>query len=323
MQTRCPNCDILYRIDQDELTSADGQVRCYRCETVFDAYEQQIDTDTDPLEGLFDDSEPADSDLAAETPPTHPSWDEPSSTDPLDSELDLESYEEQTSDAESELNLIELADSLRTQPRHNDFADELNLDDIDLDESDTPLGPDLDQLAEDELELERDLAPPAEQHERNLSAWLGKLLLILLLCTVAAAQLAWQQRAQLLKDPDTRRFAEHLCQYAGCKLPLAHTPAAYQIVQRKLGPAPGHSQALALHLSIRNGSDIPQALPDLQLSLFDREEKLLARRRLPPNEYLFPAKTENVAVAAEEVITIDLLFEDPGTRASGFKLEFL
>lgn len=344
MQTRCPNCDTLYRIDQDELTPADGQVRCYRCETVFDAYQHKLAEDDNTLDDLFDQDE-----LVNDTGNDSSLTQDTAEGAPLDSELDLgpqldtEDKDESEPDLgsrladedtqESELNLIELADSLRSQAQPTDFPGDLNLDDLNLDDLDLD---DLDlegmqageeqtpELSpEEQAALDRDLAPPAPQRKSNPALTIAQTLLALLLGLGVAGQLAWQQREQLLKTPNTRALAEQFCQLAGCRLPLLRSPEAYRIVHRQLRPANEANNALTLQLSFRNQASFAQALPDLQLSLFDREEKLIARRRLLPNEYLFPATTDNVSVAAEEVITIELLFEDPGTHASGFKLDFL
>src|SRR6185503_12059054 len=48
MLTQCPNCQTTFRVTTEILRVADGQVRCGRCQTQFDA-----------LERLIDDNEPA------------------------------------------------------------------------------------------------------------------------------------------------------------------------------------------------------------------------------------------------------------------------
>jgi predicted Zn finger-like uncharacterized protein len=40
MKTRCPYCDTRYDIEEDTLQATDGLARCYRCEGIFNAYEQ-------------------------------------------------------------------------------------------------------------------------------------------------------------------------------------------------------------------------------------------------------------------------------------------
>ena len=45
MLTQCPNCQTTFRVTTEILRVADGQVRCGRCQTQFDALERLIDED--------------------------------------------------------------------------------------------------------------------------------------------------------------------------------------------------------------------------------------------------------------------------------------
>lgn len=44
MLTRCPNCQTIFRIREDQLNMADGLAHCYRCEQVFNARENLSET---------------------------------------------------------------------------------------------------------------------------------------------------------------------------------------------------------------------------------------------------------------------------------------
>src|SRR5262252_5281562 len=41
--TRCPDCDTTFRVTDDALKKANGQVRCGRCASVFNAYAERRD----------------------------------------------------------------------------------------------------------------------------------------------------------------------------------------------------------------------------------------------------------------------------------------
>src|SRR5262245_62495507 len=43
MLTQCPNCQTTFRVTTEILRVADGQVRCGRCQTQFDALERLIE----------------------------------------------------------------------------------------------------------------------------------------------------------------------------------------------------------------------------------------------------------------------------------------
>ena len=48
--TRCPECDTTYRVTEETLKKASGQVRCGRCATVFNANAELQETNSDPAE---------------------------------------------------------------------------------------------------------------------------------------------------------------------------------------------------------------------------------------------------------------------------------
>ena len=107
-------------------------------------------------------------------------------------------------------------------------------------------------------------------------------------------------------------------------LPRARrAPSRYIVLERSIGPVEGQPGVLAMHLSFRNTAEFSQPLPDIQLSLYDSEQRLMARRRLHPDEYLFPAPAGGFLVDSGEQVRVNLKLEDPGRRAVGFRLEFL
>ena len=46
--TRCPDCDTTFRVTDDALRKANGQVRCGRCASVFNAYAERREQPADP-----------------------------------------------------------------------------------------------------------------------------------------------------------------------------------------------------------------------------------------------------------------------------------
>lgn len=148
---------------------------------------------------------------------------------------------------------------------------------------------------------------------------LWQKLLLGLLIPLLLAQLIWFNRVNLSDLPGMGL----LCQQVECALPISRDTEAFKVLERQLEADPHFPDALRLHLRVQNAAAFAQQPPDLQLTLFDSNESLLARRRLMPADYLFPAPDENFMLAAQEVITIEIVFEDPGLRASGFKLDFL
>ncbi len=145
-------------------------------------------------------------------------------------------------------------------------------------------------------------------------------LAAVVLMAALGLQLAWQQREQILAQfPQL----EVICGVVACRPAVAHAPERFRILQREIKPTANLPGSLTLSAVIRNEAELPQPLPDLQLSLTDNNGGLLIRRRLSPSEYLFPAPADGKLVDPGEVITIALDFEDPGHLATGFQIDFL
>ena len=145
-------------------------------------------------------------------------------------------------------------------------------------------------------------------------------LIAIVLIALLGMQLAWQQRVVLLQHFPA---LEPLCRYLECRPSLVHKPDAFKVMQRDIRPATTDHDALTFSAVVRNTAQGPQRLPDIQLSLLDNNGSVLIRRRLMPSEYTYPPPPRDHLVAPGEVFTIELDFQDPGSIATGFAIDFL
>lgn len=329
MQTRCPACQTLYRIDEDVLQRAGGQARCFRCDNVFDAYSNRLDDQAEPDDSLptldMDTDATIDSDLDPDDtgvladpgePMTRPFADDEADTRPPIA-FDAEPQTEPSPDGAHPLDGADIDASGRHAPDlHADDSRPLDSDSFQMDTLDVPseLSPDL---------LRDDPAPPVSAAAIEPPSHLPGIALAALLIVLVLGQLAWFNRDQVIATPQGRALAEGICDLAGCSLPPRRAPSRYTVMHRDIGAAPDSPGVLVMDLRFRNDADFAQPLPDIQLSLYDSEEKLLARRRLHAHEYLFPAPPETARVAPGEQVAVTLKLQDPGRHTTGFKLEFL
>lgn len=152
-------------------------------------------------------------------------------------------------------------------------------------------------------------------------SWRGVFygLLTSVLILGLGAQLAWQQRELLLQQfPQI----EPVCRHLPCRPKMVYQPEDYHVLSRAITPTDNQPGSLTLSATIRNDAEYSQHLPDIQLSLLDNNGAVLVRRRLAPDEYLFPRPPADRLVAAGEVFTIAIDFADPGYIASGFMIDF-
>lgn len=145
-------------------------------------------------------------------------------------------------------------------------------------------------------------------------------LVATLLLTAFGLQLAWQQRELLL---DRFPWLSPVCAYLPCRPTMVRAPELLRVLERDIQPATNQPGALSLQATVLNEAALPQPLPDLQLSLVDNIGRVLIRRRLAPDEYMFPPPPGNRLIDPGEVFTITLDFRDPGYNATGFVIDFL
>lgn len=148
--------------------------------------------------------------------------------------------------------------------------------------------------------------------------WWQKLLVAVLILMLVL-QVAWLRRDLWIHLPATVQ----LCAWLKCQAPQQARPDLFDVVERDMRAVSGDPPALRLDLSFRNNAEFSQPLPDLQLSLLDSNGSLVARRLLHPDQYL-PSSWSGPPVATpREVVTIELMLEDPGPRVRGFVFDFL
>jgi len=147
--------------------------------------------------------------------------------------------------------------------------------------------------------------------------------LVIIFSITAIGQAAWLKKDALLKDASYRPYLKIACEQLNCTLPKPKALDKIKVLNRNLAPDPKRNKALSLKLTFQNQAPFSQPIPNLQLSLYDHNEILQARRQFNPDEYLFPAPKQGQNMQINESLSIDLLLDDPGPQILGFKIHFL
>lgn len=146
----------------------------------------------------------------------------------------------------------------------------------------------------------------------------GSLLLLLL----ALAQAAIVFRSELTtRWPQARPAMAKLCDTVGCALGLPTRPDQLAVIASELQAVAG-TDVLELTAVIRNRASFTQALPALEVTLSDTQNRALARKVFSPVDYLAaagePSSRIDDGLAAGGDLTIRVLFEARGLRPAGF-----
>ncbi|HEY7640991.1 MAG TPA: DUF3426 domain-containing protein [Steroidobacteraceae bacterium] len=330
MLTQCPNCQTTFRVTTEILRVADGQVRCGRCQTQFDA-----------LERLIDENEPAQqagrSARAPRSAPAEPiEVEEPAAQE----DITLEGRHIEISGR------YRMPDSPRGEPqiREETVEEWVEIDDID-DEVTNDAGtieveedivdaavvdddrPDQIEVVEDEpYEVEEQLAETAPEEDllaappRPAVAPLWKILagpLVLLL----AMQFVHTYRHQLARHPRIGPAIIGLYGALGVDLQPDWDLHAYEIQQWHLGSDPAVPGTLKVRANLKNVASFAQPYPLLKLVLEDRWGERVREREFEPSEYLDPATAPDRLLAPAQQATATIAIVDPGPDAEGFRFD--
>lgn len=144
----------------------------------------------------------------------------------------------------------------------------------------------------------------------------------LLLALLAVAQVMVMLRADVMVHwPAARPALMHLCQVFGCKLEWPTQPDQLAVIGSELQSITG-TDVLELSAVIRNRAGFTQALPALEVTLSDTQNRPVARKVFSPADYLAaagePSSRVDEGLAAGADMTIRLFFETRGLQVTGF-----
>ena len=158
----------------------------------------------------------------------------------------------------------------------------------------------------------------AVRPRRRTLAW---VLACLALCIGLAAQLAWWERASLIRSASARTLLEQACAHLGCRVPLPHLPRELVILDRSLEPCPGPPDVLQLRIELLNQAPTAQAFPVVQLELYDMREQMTAVGRFTPDAYRHEESPQGLESQARGTVALDVIA--PADEPSGFRIRLM
>jgi predicted Zn finger-like uncharacterized protein len=295
MSTRCPACGTGFRIYPQQLAARDGQVRCGKCATIFDA-RSALTTDDD-LDPALVVPPPSPYDVPAPPPPRDVAAPPPAA------QADTLAREEDTlARVEEELARVEAAVSQPVAPS-------------------APPEPEI-SVSDDDDDAEFEFGPRARRRSRVVAALWG--LGAAALAVVLAGQIAYAYRGELaLALPGSQRWIEAACARLGCTIPPPRRAELLSIETSELAAEREAAGVLTLTAALRNRAAFAQAYPYLELTLTDAADRPVARRVLAPGEYLgaeaarAPGATA-FAAGAEQAVKLHI--DAAGLNASGYRI---
>jgi predicted Zn finger-like uncharacterized protein len=317
--TRCPDCDTTFRVTEDTLKKASGQVRCGRCATVFNAYAELQDSDAKPAEADAAHS-PARTSAVVEPQPELPPEPQPEPQPELPKPTPPKPARLETKRAETEV-----------APDTTLVADVV---------AETKIAAAAAVEARAETTEPRSQPISATEVERVLADDLAAIPYVWLRAdeprrsrwwTVAAAlaalalglQAIHHFRARLAGHPTFGPWVTAAYKKLGVEVAPSWDVHQYEIIDWVATAEPNERGLGSLKITarIQNHGPLRQPYPAVQLRLKDRYESRVGGRMFTPAEYLPRDTPHERLMSPGETARAELEVIDPGPDAYGFELD--
>jgi predicted Zn finger-like uncharacterized protein len=339
--TRCPECETTFRITEEALQKAGGQVRCGRCNQIFNAYDglrEHVAAAANELSttGIREESYIENRAAAAGSGSTEHAR----ATEDSDAEArgTIEGDRER-----EEGDGAELRDGGDSDSADQDHRGEtIVLDSSDAaaaggesgaeepQETETGAGSGI-SASEIDAVLEQTLAAPAEPawmlidtardiSGRRARAWLAAACVAFMLL---GGQLVHHFRGQLAGKPVIGPVLQGIYGALGSELAPFWNVQQYDLVDwvAQAEPSDGGQGTLIIRSQLRNIGTKPQPYPHVHLRLLDRYENTVGSRLFSPDEYLSDGTETGAMMAPGETAEAELIIVDPGPDAYGFEID--
>ncbi|MHB9119258.1 MAG: zinc-ribbon and DUF3426 domain-containing protein [Burkholderiales bacterium] len=319
--TTCPQCRRSFHITQEQLDARQGQVRCGRCQQVFDARKSLQDADA-PVPG--------------------PEAEALEITQEIVEEITIAALPGEVAVAPAEPHLptpTPLPEAEETGPA----PDKPEARDAAPEEESPPhpfpaMPPESERTAafEQTVVLAEPLVPepaapasvpsdvfvpepaPAIPKPRRRWPWIVGIVVLLLLLAVQA--LYFYRTEIAVRYPAAKPLLEQACLALQCRIGLPREIDKLGIEGSDLQADPARSALLTLAATLRNRSPFPQTYPLLELSLTDKDDHVIAKRILAPTDYLPPNRPVEAGMPGNGELAITLHFELSDLNAVGYRL---
>jgi predicted Zn finger-like uncharacterized protein len=324
--TRCPECTTTFRVSDEALLKANGQVRCGRCASVFNAVAEQVEGDAQTAHDAAVEPQPIAA-APAEAESTEPAAPIEAATPVFQSTPLPHRAAEVAEPAAASMGVGSVADvvaeaefasrdegepSLEPATHGRDEATPISAEQVDevlTTTADTPL-----------LATEPQWQPLATTPPRA-SRWWGFAAVVAI--ALLGIQIGNHFRATLAGHPTFGPWTQQVYALVGVTVTPHWDVRQYEILDWVATAEPNTRGVGSLKISarIQNRGPQQQPYPRVQLRLKDRWEKAVGSRLFGPDEYLSRDAPHARLMAVGETARAEIEVVDPGPDAYGFELD--
>lgn len=322
--TTCPQCEAAFYVTPEQLAAHRGDVRCGKCEHVFNALDRLAEIADEPSAN----AESAESESVEKAQPAAVDVAEPAPQSLPEAEMlpeaivdDIEIIAER--DEPFEVPVKEMAPDLLLQtetvdqsppaPQHiSPVQPTFNITDFSVPPAASILSP---TMMDDAARNKTGNA------KKNGFLRFILMLLVLLLMLLALGQAAYFLRSDIAaRWPQARPYLEQACTWLQCKVTLPQNADLFAIDDSDLKEDADRQGLIHLYTTLINHADYSQEFPLLELTLTDANDKPLLRRTFGPAEYLPAGADVRRGVSARGRIDIRLSLTAEDKAIAGYRL---
>lgn len=316
--TLCPHCNTRFKVDEAQLKSHEGMVRCGSCLQAFDARPGFMPEQPSPqlelpiLDQMVSPEPPADAPPAVEAVPAVKEEKE------LVEKIGLDEAAQPGNEEAAETGLLEI---LHDDISHNDSLD-FNQPSVVAPESEAqqavvvPVAQPKTLAEQVAIVQDENGDEPLPEYRRW--PWVVASVLLVL---VLFAQAVYFFRVDLAAHlPGLKPALVGYCKLLRCSVPLPQNTNLMSIESSDLEADTAHENRVVLNVLLRNRAAYAQAFPNLELTLNDTHDKPLARRTFVPKDYLTTAENEKTGLPPNQELSIKLQLGTTDLKPSGYRL---
>jgi predicted Zn finger-like uncharacterized protein len=165
-------------------------------------------------------------------------------------------------------------------------------------------------------------APATRRGSRRLGWRIFGTLIAILLFVMLIVQLAWWQRETVMVYwPDSQPLYQQACEQLGCRVLPPRDIDGLLVEPSDLRQVDNEPHHLELKVPLRNRFNVSLAYPAIELTLLDRQNNIVVRRVLWPQDYVTPGTPIEAGLPARTTQTMIVRLDTGDVVASNFRIE--
>jgi predicted Zn finger-like uncharacterized protein len=284
--TACPNCGTQFMLNDEHIKAYDGDVQCGNCEHIFNTQ--------DRLTELPDDIHSTSEYNARVEAAKNSATTEPPVKEILDVVLDAVPSLSDLDNASIRQDNVPYIGDIPSTLIHDKINAPIVIEDL------TVQSPTI----------------PSQNKTR-----LGWIFLSLLLLMIAALQCIYFMRDKIASEyPQFKPLLVKACQALQCEIHLPRNLDLFTIDGSDMQENENYQDVVNFSSVIINNAHYPQALPNIELTITDLEDKPLVRRIVSPKEYLDANADIAAGISAHQELPIKLKINVNKLPAAGYRV---